>query len=82
MENEFLFALKDISLEAIIISILVFGLTMLIKWPIKKYTAKFEENKRKSINTVIIFIPLILAYILSALYFGISKNNLSKRRNF
>ena len=71
MDNDFFYALKDISLEAIIISVLVFALTMLIKWPIKKYTSKFEENKRKAINTIIVFIPLILSYLLSTLYFGI-----------
>lgn len=74
MESEFLINLKDISIEVIIISILVFGLTMLIKWPIKKLTAKFEENKRKAINTVIIFIPMLLSLILSTLYYGIFKN--------
>ena len=74
MGNEFSLALKDVSVETIVISLLVFGLTMLIKYPIKNYTAKFEENKRKAINTVIIFIPLALAYLLSSLYFGLFKN--------
>lgn len=71
MESEFLFNLKEISIQVIVISILVFGLTMLIKWPIKKYTEKFEENKRKAINTVIVFIPMLLSLILSVLYYGI-----------
>ena len=74
MESEFLFNLKEISIEVIIISLLVFGLTMLIKWPIKKATAQFTENKRKAINTVIIFIPMILSLLFSMLYYGIFKN--------
>ena len=36
MESEFLLNLREISIQAIVISILVFALTMLIKWPIKK----------------------------------------------
>lgn len=51
MESEILLRLKDISIEAVIISIIVFGLTMLIKWPIKKSTSKLEENRRKAVNT-------------------------------
>lgn len=71
MDNEFLLNLKEISIEVILIAILVFGLTMLIKWPIKKYTSRFDENKRKAINTIIVFIPMILAYFFSVLYDGI-----------
>lgn len=71
MESEFLLNIKEISWEVVVISVLVFGLTMLIKWPIKKATSKLEENKRKAVNTVIVFIPMILSLILSALYYGI-----------
>lgn len=71
MENEFFLNLKDISIESIIISMLVFALTMLIKWPIKKVTSKLEENKRKAVNTVIVFIPMLLSFIFSVLYYGI-----------
>ncbi len=71
MESEFLLNLKEISIQAIVISILVFALTMLIKWPIKKATANFEENKRKAVNTVIVFIPILLSLLFSMLYFGI-----------
>ena len=71
MEGEFLLNLEEISIQVIIISILVFALTMLIKWPIKKATANFEENKRKAINTVIVFIPMLLSFTFSMLYFGI-----------
>lgn len=71
MESEFLLNIREISWEVIVISVLVFGLTMLIKWPIKKATSKLEENKRKAVNTVIVFIPMILSLILSALYYGI-----------
>ncbi len=74
MESEFITNLKQTSLETILIAILVFSLTMLIKWPIKKFTAKFDDNKRKAINTVIVFIPMILSLIFNGLYFGIFKS--------
>lgn len=74
MEEELIFNLKQTSLEAVIIGVIVFGLTMLIKWPIKKFTAKFDENKRKAINTVIVFIPMILSLVFNGLYFGIFKS--------
>ncbi len=54
---------------------IVFGLTMLIKWPIKKATAKLDENKRKAVNTIIVFIPILLSFILNILYFGLMQNN-------
>lgn len=75
MESEFIYNLKKTSLEAIIIGLLVFGFTMLIKWPIKKLTAKLDENKRKAVNTIIVFIPMILSLIFSTLYFGIFKSD-------
>ena len=71
MESEFLLNLKEISIQAIVISIIVFALTMLIKWPIKKATANLEENKRKAVNTIIVFIPMVLSLIFSMLYFGL-----------
>ncbi len=75
MESEFLLNLKEISLQVIIISMIVFGLTMLIKWPIKKATAKLDENKRKAVNTIIVFIPILLSFVLNILYFGLMQNN-------
>ncbi len=75
MESEFIYNLKKTSLEAIIIGLLVFGFTMLIKWQIKKLTAKLDENKRKAVNTIIVFIPMILSLIFSTLYFGIFKSD-------
>ncbi len=74
MESEFLVSIKEISLEAFIVAILVFGFTMLIKWPIKRLTARLEENKRKAVNTIIVFIPMLISLILNALYFGIFKS--------
>ncbi len=73
MESEFILNLKEISVQAIVIAVLVFALTMLIKWPIKKTTAKFDESKRKAINTVIVFIPMFLSLVFSSLYLGIFK---------
>lgn len=74
MNSEFVLNLKEISLEIVVIALLVFGLTMLIKWPIKKWTAKYDENKRKAVNTVIIFIPMLLSFLFNTLYFGIFKS--------
>ena len=71
MSGEFILNLTNVSLEVIVIAVLVFALTMLIKWPIKKVTAKLEENKRKAVNTVIVFIPMILSAMLNFLYSGI-----------
>ena len=70
MEGEFLLNLKEISIQVIVISILVFALTMLIKRPIKRVTANYPENKRKAVNTVIVFIPMILSLIFSVIYYG------------
>ncbi len=75
MDSEFLLNFKEISLQVVIISLIVFGLTMLIKWPIKKATAKLDENKRKAVNTIIVFIPIALSFILNILYFGFIQNN-------
>lgn len=71
MESEFLLNLKEISTEVIVISILVFSLTMLIKWPIKRATANLAENKRKAVNTIIVFIPMFLSFIFSLVYYGL-----------
>ena len=71
MENEFLLNINYLSLEVIIIAIIVFSLTMIIKYPIKKATAKLEENRRKAVNTFIVFIPMGLSFVLCLLYFGI-----------
>lgn len=73
MNSEILLYFKDISIEIVIISLLIFGLTMLIKWPIKKATANLSENRRKAVNTVIVFIPMLLSLLLNILYFGIFK---------
>lgn len=82
MESEFLLNFKDLSIEIVVISLIVFGLTMLIKWPIKKLTAKFDENKRKAINTVIVFIPILLAFTLNILYFGIFEHTWCESKVF
>lgn len=75
MEREILLNLKCLSIEIVVIAFIVFALTSILKLPIKKFTSKFDENKRKAINTVIVFIPMILSVMLTALYFGIAKND-------
>jgi len=55
-------------------AIIVFVLTLMLKLPIKKTTIKFEETKRKAVNTTIILIPVVLSALIcsvsSGLYFG------------
>ncbi len=75
MENDILLALKNISIETLVIAFIVFSLTMLLKWPIKKFTSNFNENKRKAINTVIVFIPALLSLSFSILYYGLIKES-------
>lgn len=75
MDGEILNTIKHISLESLCIAFIVFGLTMLIKWPIKRCTKKLTEEKRKAVNTVILFIPIVLSLILSILYYGILKKS-------
>lgn len=76
--NDFIVNLNTISLEVFMGALIVFLLTMLVKLPIKKATAKFDENKRKAINTVIVFIPLILSVVLCVGYYLV----LGKKLNF
>lgn len=73
MENNILNTIQNLTLEILVIAVVVFGLTMLIKIPIKKATAKLSEDRRKAINSVIILLPIILAFGISILYFGIRK---------
>lgn len=75
MDNQIIELLKYLSAEALIIAIISFVLTMLIKYPIKKLTSKLIEEKRKAVNIVILFIPALLSFILSLLYFGVLKSD-------
>lgn len=71
---EILDFLSNFSWEILVISVILFILTMFIKWPIKRATSKLEENKRKAVNSVIIAIPVILSFVITPLFFGIVKN--------
>ena len=73
MEEEILTILKSYSLEVLAISLIAFVLTTFIKLPIKKLTSKLDENKRKMVNIIIIFIPLLLSFGLSSIYSGLFK---------
>ena len=66
--------LENFSLDTIIISLIIFALTMILKYPIKKLTSKLNEEKRKAVNTIIIFIPILLSIIISYTYLNITKN--------
>ena len=53
-------------------SLAIFGATMLIKIPIKRATSKLDESKRQGINTLIMLIPLLLAFVACLVYFWIA----------
>lgn len=74
MDGKILDVIKNISLESLYIACCVFLLTMLIKWPIKKFTSKLTEDKRKAVNTIILVIPIVISFLISILYFGIYKS--------
>ena len=68
---QFLAALSDASRETLIwwaAAVIVFGLTEVIKIPIKRLTSKIaDDNRRKLWNSFILFIPLILGCIASSI---------------
>lgn len=75
MEFELLKSLKDCTWQTLAIAFSAFLLTYLIKMPIKKWSSKLNEDKRKMSNTIIIFIPFVLSLIASILYYGLTKSN-------
>ena len=60
--------IKNTSIEIIVMALIVFLLTLLIKIPIKRQTSKLVENKRKLWNSLIIPIPLLLSFIIAIGY--------------
>lgn len=71
MNIDILNIMSEPSLITLIIATLSFLLTLLLKIPFKKLSAKKSEEKRKALNSVIITFPLILSFILTSLYYGI-----------
>lgn len=76
MENYLTYLLQNFSLEIFLMSVIVFVLTLIIKIPIKKATSKLDESKRSAINSVIVLIPLLLAFLSSLIYFLILKREI------
>lgn len=76
MENYLTYLLQNFSLEIFLMSVIVFTLTLIIKIPIKKATSKLDESKRSAINSVIVLIPLLLAFLSSLIYFLILKREI------
>ena len=72
MEEYFIYLINNFSLEIFLMSLAIFGATMLIKIPIKRTTSKLDEAKRQGINTLIMLIPLVLAFIACLVYFLIT----------
>ena len=60
--------IRNTSIEIIVMALIVFVATMLIKIPIKKKTSTLAENKRKLWNSLIIPIPLLLSFITAIVY--------------
>ena len=76
MEEYFLYLINNFSLTIFLISLAIFGITMVIKIPIKQMTSKLEESKRQGINTLIMLIPLVLAFIACLVYFIIENRQI------
>ena len=72
MPENLLNYIEVISLKSLIVGFAVFMLTMIIKIPIKKLTEKLTEEKRKAINSILIFIPLVLSFVANVIYEGLS----------
>ena len=75
MEDYIMYLVNNFSLEFFLMSLIVFVLTLIIKFPIKKATSKLEENKRQAVNSVIILIPLLLSFVANLIYFLIVEKN-------
>ena len=75
MDNEIIEILEYLSWKTLIIALLSFILTMIIKYPIKKFSSKLPEEKRKAVNIVIFLIPALLSFLQSLLYFGFFESN-------
>ena len=69
MEEYFLYLVNNFSLETFLMSLGVFGATMLIKIPIKKVTSTMDETKRQGLNSLIILIPLVMSFLVAIGYF-------------
>lgn len=74
MEYEIFNIFKNYTSEAFIIAFGAFLLTYIFKFPIKKLTAKLNDDKRKMANIVIMFIPLLLTSTASVVYYGITQH--------
>ena len=67
-------SITNITWESVVLSLIIFVLTMLVKKPIKVITSKLLEDKRKAINTIILLIPLCMSFILSLVGYLLFEN--------
>lgn len=72
MEEYFLYLINNFSLEIFLVSLAIFGATMLLKIPIKRATAELDEAKRQGVNSLIILLPLNLSFVATAVYYAIT----------
>lgn len=62
--DAFLEFLKTWGISALIIAVVSFALTQLIKLPIKKWASnKFGDTDKKKVTKYLVFIPIILAFL-------------------
>ena len=67
-------SITNITWESVVLSLIIFVLTMLVKKPIKLITSKLLEDKRKAINTIILLIPLCMSFVLSLVGYLLFEN--------
>ena len=59
--------IQTYGIEAVLLAIIINFLTGIIKMPIKKAARKFEDSKK--ITRFIVFLPIIIGFFITALYF-------------
>lgn len=71
LEEDLANVLGSLGFWGLMILALVFGLTFLVKWPLKKWAVRWaEENKsdKKVITRWFFLIPIVLSFILSLIF--------------
>ena len=59
---------ESFSVEALVIGLVTFMITMNIRSKVKSKSEKLEENKRKLINSVLVIIPFVISVCISTGY--------------
>ena len=59
---------ESFSVEALVVGLITFIVTMYIRKRIKKRSSNLEESKRKLVNSVLVIIPLVISVCISVGY--------------